>query len=153
MGASAVVPAGGVSQPYYNYTFAPTQSQLGQNNTTYRFGAKGTSAFDCSGAVSYGIIESGINPNFPIENTSADDFYNKYTLPGAASGVGTVNFYTSPGSDTKTHVTTNIEGGQVTHGDYGKSQFENVSQSQVAPYFSTMETRQLNWEAIINAHY
>ena len=131
-----------VSNTYYNYTFAATQSQSGQVHTPYRLGSKGPDAVDCSGSISNGIRQS-INPHFG--NPTADELYNDYTLPGDSTGIGTVNFYTNPGSDIKAHVTTNIENGLITQPDEGKGYVENVSPNRVTPYFDTVQSRQLNW--------
>jgi len=151
LGANINVPAKGqLSSTYYNQTFASKeQGLLGKR---YALGRDGPEAFDCSGAIIYGIRESGINRNFG--DYTADQLYRQYSTPADNNGRGTVNYYDYTGDGTIDHATTNLGNGMMVHPSENlgtvyprnANDFYNAIKNQNQN--AVMYTMQLNWRDI-----
>jgi len=151
LGANINVPAKGqLSSTYYNRTFASKEQEL--LGKRYALGRDGPEAFDCSGAIIYGIRESGINRNFG--DYTADQLYRQYSTPADNTSRGTVNYYDYTGDGTIDHATTNLGNGMIFHPSENlgtvyprnANDFYNAIKNQNQN--AVMYTMQINWRDI-----
>lgn len=134
----------------YNEMFAASQEKL--IGKSYKSGYDGPDAFDCSGAIIYGIRQT-INPKFG--DHTADDLFKNYSIPSDSHDRGTVNFYDyiESGKDID-HVTTNVGNGFVVNPKDEASGVKKSSSGAIYSYVKdnngeVYEYRQLDWQKIL----
>ena len=117
----------------------------------YVRGTQGPNSFDCSGALTYAT--RAITPNFP--RLTANDIYNKYTIPANGQVPGTLIFYDYGSNGTMDHVATIVNSTQILHPSSG----DGILEIQPIHYLDSYTTdtrngaiyyRQLNWDIILN---
>ncbi len=139
-----------VNTQNYNASYLAAEEQL--VGDPYGWGKKGPNVFDCTGAMTYGIMQvTGQN----MENIPGTTIYNNYTTHlSSMGGPGTLIFYDNTGNGSMDHVTTVIGNGQIIDPNAVTGQVSvepaTYESNYTAEHGGTIYYGQLNWQQIIN---